>query len=1168
MESMLRAPVRGYARALLGTVALALAVALVLGAATAQAQTSNVCRGDPPATGEGINCTENDTSVDNIKIDTSDVPIITTADAIPGINAEHAGNADIDIKASDINTMGVGSHGVSAKHTGTGNLMVTFKGGGNVEIGKGGYGIYGRHEGMGNVTLMVEGVSGANTTIKTSPPPSGNNTLFSYAIAGDNGGLGGVDLTVSDVTIMAEGFSTGENARGVSGRIWPSHVPPPNDGDSLPSGDYDVEIDVTRSQISTMGRTAYGIYGEHTGTTTTAVLNGNVDITATNTDITTTGLYAAGIYGKNASAVGDIILNMRGGSITTEEREGYGIYLFKADFAKTGKSGAITATVTDAELRTKGVESHGIYGRHQGTGAVNINVGNSSITTESTDAANSYGETLAHGIFGRHLGTGGNININVQGGSIETRGVFSYGIRGDMGEGNGDELSIVTGGGNTITTTGSNGHGIVAYHYGTEHDTSKITIDVGGTIDASGVGAQGVRVGTLTSGAPARVAAIGAIDEYGEFVEPGEGGGYGEDDEYGYRRQTVTVNGSVTSAAEGVYLAGGGKVVIGPRGSINSASGIAILAIGDTPVDGGDPIKPKLRVDMNLGGYQKVAQALGENWILNDGGETTIAVNGTVLHDGDTDDGAKGVTGRTAPNGAWNVRMREEGVAVDRTQANWRMSEPTAGVVVVADRDFSAADFNESRRPQPPPPPPPPPMRQTVMVDEHVFGGSDDQAGVLLEGDGEVYIGPEGSVGAESGIAILATGDFPKLLVNLNLDGRRVANVIGDDWIINDGGETTIVVNDVTLHDGATGVVRDAMAPKGAFNVTMRPEGVTVRDRSDPDPANWVITEPAAGVVVDRDFSAEDFVETSTQPMFTEEYAPRAALYELLPDFLLRLMGPGPNRRCGSTPDSSVWTRVAGGQGTYESVHSTTGATYEFDRFETEGGLSASLTKRVKGWVSVRRVQGTAGAASPTGGGEIDVRGLGSSVGGSWQGANDVYAVGCFSYMAYNVDFASTQQGLLKAGTDGRAYTLDFEAGRRLAMGETLHLTPRAWVVGSRVSVDTFTDAVDARVSLADADRVLVGLGVQADTTRPWAGGAFFLRGSMDFEQIVSGAKTTTQVSGEPLSAEATDNSLLVGLKGVYRHDRVTVGAELAARQELGSTDSEYTGFLNVGLRF
>ena len=146
----------------------------------------------------------------------------------------------------------------------------------------------------------------------------------------------------------------------------------------------------------------------------------------------------------------------------------------------------------------------------------------------------------------------------------------------------------------------------------------------------------------------------------------------------------------------------------------------------------------------------------------------------------------------------------------------------------------------------------------------------------------------------------------------------------------------------------------------------------------------------------------------------------------------------------------------------------------------------------------MRYVRGTAGGASPTGGGEIDVRGLGSTVGGVWRGANDLYAVGCFSYMAYNVDFASPQRGLLQAGTDGRAYTLDFEAGRRLALGEQWHLTPRVWVVGSRVSVDTFTDAVNARVSFADADRVLGGLGVLAETTRPWGDGEFTLRGSMD----------------------------------------------------------------------
>ena len=345
-------------------------------------------------------------------------------------------------------------------------------------------------------------------------------------------------------------------------------------------------------------------------------------------------------------------------------------------------------------------------------------------------------------------------------------------------------------------------------------------------------------------------------------------------------------------------------------------------------------------------------------------------------------------------------------------------------------------------------------------------------------------------------------------------------------------------------------------------------EGVNVTDYADPDPANWIISAPAAGVIADRDFSAGDFIETPTGPVFMEEYAPRAAIYEALPDFLLRLTGPGPNRKCRSAPDEPVWVRFAGGQGAYEADRSTTGATYDLERFETEGGFSASLNDKVRGWVSVRHVWGTAGVGSPTGGGEIDVRGLGTSVGGSWQSPTGAYALGCFAYMGYNVDFASHRQGLLKAGTNGRAYTLDFEAGLPFALTEQVQMTPRVWVVSSQVSVDSFTDAVEARVSFGDADRITGGLGFLADTTRSWGAGNLVLRGSVDLERLLSGTETTTRVSGERLSAVATDSSLLVGLNGVYRQGRFSIGAEVAARQELGSADREYVSFLNLGLSF
>ena len=127
--------------------------------------------------------------------------------------------------------------------------------------------------------------------------------------------------------------------------------------------------------------------------------------------------------------------------------------------------------------------------------------------------------------------------------------------------------------------------------------------------------------------------------------------------------------------------------------------------------------------------------------------------------------------------------------------------------------------------------------QQTVTVNGRVYGGTGEAAGVFLAGGGKVFIGPQGTVGAESGIAIRASGGAPKLYLDMNLDGRRVAEVIGDDWIINDGGETTIVVNSVMLHDGATGST-GLVAANGAWDVMVRDEGVTVDTSTTP----WTIT--------------------------------------------------------------------------------------------------------------------------------------------------------------------------------------------------------------------------------------------------------------------------------------------------------------------------------------
>ena len=888
----------------------------------------------------------------------------------------------------------------------------------------------------------------------------------------------------ADIDILLEGVDIDATGNFISG-VHAEHL-----------GNGDIDIDVTysldeskratSSTIDTSGIQGYAIYGHHTG-------SGGIDISVTGARISTTNKGGHGPYALH-EGTGGMHFDVRATYIDTTGKDSHGVYAKHQNTADDGDitivaslnrivtegesahgirgttfgSGDVTLNTSYNTITTKGIYTTGIYGYHRGDGDIFITSQHDTITTESTSNS-----AFTDGIGAWHQIGNGDVEVDVVGGSIESRGYASNGITGGHGQysltpvstqgqvdievkdtvitmqgedaygiygfhaGSG-AIRIVTKGSQSITTT--NGHGIVANHNGTGEDR-RIDITVGGTIDTQGTDAQGVRVGRLNdTGAPERVAAL-------------------DKDGY-YRKQTVRVNGQVTGEAAGVFLAGGGRVVIGPRGSIGASSGIAILATGDTPVDGGNPIKPKLHVSMNLDG-RPVAQVIrGGGWIINDG-RTTIEVNRVTLHDGVDgvvlDANADPVK---VPNGAFDVAIRDDGLTVTNrtTPGAWMFS--TRSTSTIAGRDFSGTDFTE-----------------TVAL-----------------------TCPSGQVGTPPNCMPPPPSGCPP---------------------------------------GQVGTPPNCMPPPPP---SCPPGQVGT-------PPNCTEPEPE-------------------QPMFMEEYAPRAAVYEALPDFLLRLTGQGPARTCGSVPDEPVWVRFAGGQGSYEADRSTTGATYNLERFETEGGLSAAFNDTTKGWVSVRHVWGAAGIGSPTGGGQIDVRGLGSSVGGAWQSATGAYAKGCFSYMAYTVDFASNQRGLLKAGTDGRAYTLDVEAGRRFALTEQVQLTPRVWVVGSRVSVDSFTDAVDARVSFADANRIIGGLGFVADTTRPWGEGAFVLRGSVDVERLLSGVETRVQVSGEQLSAVATEHSLRFGLNGTYRQGRFSIGAEVAARQELGSDDSEYAGFLNLGIRF
>ena len=215
----------------------------------------------------------------------------------------------------------------------------------------------------------------------------------------------------------------------------------------------DIYITVENAKVTTTGGPSsgnspipsVGVYGWHYG-------GGNTDISLTNTTVSTMGDLSHGIWvrvwdpdqGNTPQAASDVRISATGGSITTN-----------------------------------GKQAHGVYGyMSPSTDTLEIELNNVDIKTESTEDY-SNGLTLATGAYGLHEGTG-NLDIDARGGSIATKGSFSYGIYARH-HGSGDAVTVRTQDGHSISTMGPSGHGIVGYHLGT-HDTRSIDITVGGSV--------------------------------------------------------------------------------------------------------------------------------------------------------------------------------------------------------------------------------------------------------------------------------------------------------------------------------------------------------------------------------------------------------------------------------------------------------------------------------------------------------------------------------------------------------------------------------------------------------------------------------------------------------------------------------------------------------------
>ncbi len=978
-----------------------------------------------------------------------------------GVYGRHSGdgNVDIGVTGGRIETAGVRSHGVYSWHSATGDVDIEVAGGSVTTGGLDAIGVFGLHQGTGDLSIAVRDV--AVTTESTEV--NNDDETVAHGVYGWHSGDGNVDIGVTGGRIETAGVQS----HGVQG---------------LHSGDGNVVIGVTGGRIETAGVQSHGVNSWHSATG-----DGNVDIGVTGGRIETAGVQSHGVQGLH-SGDGNVVIGVTGGRIETAGVQSHGVNSWHS------ATGDVVIGVTGARIKTTGTSGRGVFGRHTSTGVGDLAIGVTGGRIETAgrtaygvyglhegagdiriglrDAAIKTSGTSAYGVFGWHTSTGvGDLAIGVTGGRIETAGRTAYGVYG-WHSSTGDVAIDVTGG--RVETAGVQSHGVYGRHSGDGDLAIGVT---GARIKTTGTSGRGVYgrhsgVGDLAIGVTG-----GSIETSGSSARGVYGLHQGAGDiRIGLRDAAIETSGSTAYGVYGWHNStdnSDGDVVIGVTGGRIETAGRTAYGVYGQNYDDGD-----IHIGMRGGSIATMgASADGVFAASTSGGRIDILIAG----------GSVRAAGEDA-----------NGIQVGRLNAG-------TGAVERAALDVDGDGVRE----------------QTVRVNGRVWGGQGDAAGVWLAGGGRVVVGPQGSIGADSGNG---------LLVDLDLDGRRIEKVIGGE-VRNDAGGLTVLLNGVDVTDPAAAGVP---IPNGAWDI---------RQLADAAPG----------------FALENFAQS---------YAPRAAVYEALPGFLLRLDGAGGSPRFAAhgTP---VWLGQFGG-GSYDPRRASVGAAYDFRSRDIEAGLDFTLGEALGGALTgsfaLRALKGSADVVSPTRGGEVEATGLGAAFAASWQ-AGAWYAAGRATLTRYDLDLSSDSRGALASGVEALGHGLAVEAGRKFVLEEGPALTPRTRLGYAGLSLDGFADRTGARVSLASANRVDASIGVLAEDRHAWQGGALSLHASLDFVRTLGDAETAVDVSGERLRSAAGLTRTLFGLGAVYEHGELSLAATLSAGG-LGTGNRNHSGALTLSTRF
>ncbi len=297
------------------------------------------------------------------------------------------------------------------------------------------------------------------------------------------------------------------------------------------------------------------------------------------------------------------------------------------------------------------------------------------------------------------------------------------------------------------------------------------------------------------------------------------------------------------------------------------------------------------------------------------------------------------------------------------------------------------------------------------------------------------------------------------------------------------------------------------------------------------------------------------------------EHEPRMRVYEALPSVVLGLNGLRGYGERMAAPRSAQggWARVDALRGKWEADTSTSGVKYRHRRHGVEVGWGGALGEEARIGASLHHRRGT---AKVTEGGDVELYGTGAGVSGTWTREEDYLDVQA-AMTWYEADLTSSSRGVLRKDLSGHGHALGVEAGRRMALEHLpagVVLTPRVGLVHSRVSMDAFSDATGARVSVDDARSLRGRAGVDVETKPGGAAGSRVFA-SVEVEHEFS-TDRKVRVSETELESEAEATWLRLGLNGVHTWEegRYTVQGGVGYATSGGS--HELGGGVSLNLRF